>query len=264
MASLTARLVRCHRGAAAAPVLASVLGPRLAAVGQVVANTRAAASLARVGVDEIALVDGRGVLRATAWTDRGRARGVVFAAEGGLLCWIRDGAALPATKKVPPELARAVRTFSKLGDGGGAPGQPKKAGRANRSATDAVPRFVAHHARTVATAADARALPAVERAQLLAASGELCGERGVAALLAACAGEGGVELVRFEGSDGAGYDAWLTAALEDGVFFARGARRPCGLAIGQGQVHDMTERRDALVDNLQAAWRKLRVPRRRG
>lgn len=105
-------------------------------------------------------------------------------------------------------------------------------------------------------------LPAALKRQLEAASKELCGKKGLDKLMAWCDAEGqglarvvvlAGKMVRFEG--------WLTAALEDGVFFEAGGSEPCGLVISQGDVDAPDSTREGEVAALQGAMSKLKAPR---
>lgn len=246
-ATLTPRLARTFRRGSARELTAA-LGPRMRSLAEVIARSSTAVKLAQVGVDEIELVDGKGTVAGTAWLDAGRQLGMVVGPDGRVLCWVRGGAAVPFLGKVPPALVSAVR----------------KAARASAPTAPKLESLKAIHVRSVTSRKEATALPALERAQLTAAARELCGKSGLPALLADCAREGqGLERVQLVGKGGPVLDGWLRASLEDGVFFDHGAKKLNGLAISQGEVHDMTGKRTELVKAVGVAWRSLRVPKAR-
>lgn len=81
---------------------------------------------------------------------------------------------------------------------------------------------------------------------------------------AACDETGqGLALVEFLEGKAPRFCAWLTAALEDGALFDHGKRTLNGLAISQGDVHDMKRARAGEVAAVQRAMKKLRAPRAR-
>lgn len=105
-------------------------------------------------------------------------------------------------------------------------------------------------------------LKPLPREQLDAASKELCGKKGMPALMKWCDTEQqGLARVVVRSGKAVRFEAWLTAPLEDGVFFDAGASEPSGLAISQAEVHASLTKREADVAPLQAAMKKLKAPR---
>ncbi len=214
-------------------VVTRALGPKLQTVATAISGAPFATYLAKDGFDEVHF--GK---QAIGWLDPKHRRGVVYTTEGALLAYVRDGKPMSAFgRKVPPHLGRALREI--------------------RAAEPRVASLEVVHVRTVESLAGAKRLPALERAQLAAASRELCGKPGLEAVFREAAQR---ELVyaRFLPR----FDAWLWSSLDDGVFFVRGKRALSGIAVSQGRVHDMTGDRDGDVKALQAALKTLRVGRR--
>ncbi|MBX7194909.1 MAG: hypothetical protein K1X94_22845 [Sandaracinaceae bacterium] len=117
----------------------------------------------------------------------------------------------------------------------------------------------------ITTKEELTALTATQRAQLTSAAPGLVGKKTLASLFAWLAAEDeSVVLVRIDVDGVPRWDGWLLGALEDGVFFEHGKKRPSGLAMSQQDVCDETsKRRDDDVALLQSAMRALRLPRRR-
>jgi len=110
--------------------------------------------------------------------------------------------------------------------------------------------------------AQLKKLPAVPKRQLEAASQGLCGKMGLDQLMAWCDAEGqGLARVEVLAGETVRFEAWLTAALEDGAFFEAGGSVPCGLLISQGDVEASQSARERDVAALQRAMSKLKAPR---
>jgi hypothetical protein len=222
----------------------ATLGKRALPIAEAVAGTMGA--FVKTGFVEIELDDTKTKkVVARLYLDPKRLRGVVYRAEMGVFGWMKAGQFLPFAGVKEPQLAAALRSIGKS-----AP--PAAAG----------PVLVAKGARTVSSRADVTKLEKVERAQLVAAARALCGKLGLPALLAQCdAWASGLELVTVSDASGPRFDAWLTSAAEDGVFFEHGKTKPSGLAISQGGVSDQTARRTELALSIERAMKKLRLGR---
>lgn len=104
-------------------------------------------------------------------------------------------------------------------------------------------------------------LSPVLRRQLEAASKNLCGKKGLAALLKSCDAQAqGLAHLKVSSGKTVRFEGWLTAALEDGVFFDAGQATLNGLAVSQGEVCASETARAADVPALQAAMKKLSAP----
>lgn len=231
-------------------VFTKVFGLRTPQIATAVVGEPFATTLAKRGCDEYLLRDARGV-RARVWLSPDGERGVVHEPEakapvkrvgrsiqGGpmTLAWLNDGAIRVLGKqKLPPELTAAVKAASRLAKKGGA-------------APVAAEKLRARWARRVPK--DLGKLTALERAQLSAASRGL-GHATLPKLLAWLEKEDvDVEEVVLTGTTS--LVGWALAR-EDAVFFDAEGKRPNGIAMSQGSVHDETKRRDALVAGVQKA-----------
>lgn len=105
-------------------------------------------------------------------------------------------------------------------------------------------------------------LSATHRKQLEAASKELCGKRGLVALMKWCdEAEQGLARVLVSEGKTERFEGWLAAGLEDGVFFDAGQSKESGLVISQSTVSASKSARQPEVASLQRAMSKLRAPR---
>lgn len=160
--------------------------------------------------------------------------------------------------KLPPTLALQWQ-------GGARKPPPKDDDAPAKGKAKAVVALTAAARHELTTAAEAKKLSAVELAQLKAATSELSGKKTLPALWAWLKEtDQSVVLLTFSEKKTPRWDAWLLGALEDGVFFEHGQRKLSGIAISQGAVSDTTKaRRTDAVASLQAAMKKVRLPRRK-
>lgn len=250
-----------------------------------------------VGVDGFMLTHLPGGLQGEAWFDGRRQRGVFIDSIGNVAATLVDGkvkgddrwtawlAVLPATE--PAEWGAKERAPAGSAAGGVAPkptpaepgaakpGAPKPGAAKPAAAKPAAakpkaakPKAAKPAALVVAvdvelsSRAQAKTLSAVHRRQLEAASKELCGKKGLAALLAWCDDEGqGLAHVVVSAGKTPRYEGWLAASLEDGAFFDAGETKLCGLGISQMDVHASVTAREGEVAALQKAMSKLRAGR---
>lgn len=218
-----------------------------------------------VGVDGFQLSLIPGGSQGSVWLDARRENGVILDRIGNVVAtvsrgqWSGDASwrtwldVLPST--APPEWGTVPST---------APSKP--AAPAPKVAPAArAPKGTALTARVdleLTSRAQLERLDPLLRRQLEVASKELCGKKGLAALTKWCDAEGqGLAHVVVTRGKTKQFEAWLTAPLEDGVFFDAGEAKLSGLAISQADVHASLTRREPEVAALRAAMKTLRAPR---
>jgi hypothetical protein len=231
----------------------------------------AACAARGVGMERVTLRDaGRAVYHVI--LDGLRREGIFVACvDGKVAARMRDGVITAADPTLVPVLTALLKKLppsKALEWNGGArrPAPPRDEAPAKKpEATSKKTLLTASARHELASAADAGVLTAIELAQLKAAVPELSGKKTLAGLWAWLeATDQSVVLLRFSEGKKPRYDGWLLGALEDGVFFEHGARKPSGLTISQGEVSDGNRaRRVTAVAALQAAMKKVRLPRRR-
>lgn len=215
-----------------------------------------------VGIDGFHLGLIPGGMQGSAWLDARRRNGIFFDRIGNVVATLEDGAVKGDAawetwlSLLPPTLPAEWGSTAAP-----SPAKPtRKAAAPEPSAK--TPPLSARVDVELASRAQAAKLSAIRHAQLEAASKELCGKKGLAALFRACDTEGrGVAHLTITRGKTARYEAWLGASLEDGIFFDAGATAPNGLAISQADVHATQRAREPEVAALAAAMKKLRAPR---
>ncbi|MFT3709239.1 MAG: hypothetical protein QM817_16490 [Archangium sp.] len=202
-------------------------------------------ALGKSGCCEFEFIDGKGQRAAVMWTDAKLRAGIVFepgegapvvktprSMSGGPRTWIHftdRGPTVrpPPAPQPPPAVLRALKAFFKKGSP-----PPVKLGKAKWTR----PRL--------------DALDTLSKQQLSAGAREL-GAKNFAALVKSL-GERTLERVELKGD--VALVGWVLERA-DGVFFDAGSPKLNGLAMSQGEVHDQTSSRSALVQAVQRALR---------
>ncbi len=212
-----------------------------------------------VGVDGFLLNLLPGGNQGEAWLDARRQRGVFFDRVGNVVARLVNGqiegdeslsewlAVLPST--APGDWERTPKTSPKPSARGARGGIPTATLTAKLDVE-------------LTSRAQLEKLTPAQHAQLAAASKELCGKKGLTALMRWCDAEGqGLAHVVVHAARAVQYEAWLTASLEDGAFFDAGETKLNGLTVSQGEVSASVAAREPQVPALHDAMSKLRVPR---
>lgn len=215
-----------------------------------------------IGMEDFRITEGKAVVY-FAIVDGMRREGVFFLDDGGPpVATLRKGVVTSKTKGLAAALTKLLRTLpaSRALEWSGGSRRPSES-----SPKSSAPPFSAKVVHELDSLAKAKALPALDRAQLTAAVKELSGKRTLAALFEWLSEtDQSVMKLCFSDKSKPRYDAWLLSALEDGVFFDHGKRRPNGLAMSQGDVHDMTkQKRTDAATSLTAGLKALSKPRTR-
>jgi hypothetical protein len=143
-----------------------------------------------------------------------------------------------------------------------APAEWEGAARKPGAKAEAGPALTARVDLELSSRAQVSKLSALRRRQLESASKELCGKKGLAALMEWCDDQGqGLACVVVSHEKEVRFEAWLTAALEDGVFFDAGKATLSGLNLSQGDVDASKSARERDVAALQRAISKVRAGR---
>jgi hypothetical protein len=120
----------------------------------------------------------------------------------------------------------------------------------------------AEHVLTLKSRATFEALSPADRQQLAATGREGFGQKDAEAMYAWLEREEmsffKLRLVR---GGVAEWDVWINTAKDDGVVFAAGSAEPAGIGISQEDVHDETDRREALCAEIEKALRGFALPK---
>lgn len=212
---------------------------------------------AGVGVDLFRFGLRPGGEQGTAWLDGRRANGIVIDRDGNVVATLTAGK-LTGDRSWASWLELLPDTSPiEWGSAPPSPSAPKPPAPAPKG-----PVLTARVDLELTARSQAQKLTAVHRAQLEAASKELCGKKGLAALLAWCDAEeqGLAHLVVSEGKTPR-FEGWLTAPLEDGVFFDAGQTKLSGLVVSEAEVDASRSAREPEVAALQQAMKRLKAPR---
>jgi hypothetical protein len=213
-----------------------------------------------VGVDGFLLTQIPGGQQGECWLDARRMNGVFFDRVGNVVATLRRGvlAGEPAWSRwleiLPPTTPWEWGSSS-------APKESSSPARA-ASTSKVKPRpATARLDMELTSRAGLEALAPVMRRQLEAASKDLCGKDSVAALMKWCDAQGqGLAHVVVTCGRSVRFEGWLTASLEDGVFFDAAGTKPNGLVMSQLEVRASDTTREGDVPTLQVAMKKLKAP----
>lgn len=214
-----------------------------------------------VGVDGFLLTRIPGGQQGQCWLDARRTNGVFFDRVGNVVATLRRGVlegdpAWSGWLEILPPTTPAEW---------GSSSTPKESPSTARAASTSKAKPAPATARVdleLTSRAGLDELAPVMRRQLEAASKDLCGKNGVVALMKWCDAEGqGLAHVVVTSDGAVRFEGWLTAALEDGVFFDAAGTKPNGLVVSQLHVRASETTREGDVPTLQAAMKKLRAPR---
>lgn len=210
-----------------------------------------------VGLDgfHLGLIPGGG--QGELWIDGRRRNGLFIDRIGEVVARVEDGKVTEGDASWATWLALLPSTAPIEWGKAKAPAAPKKA----QEAPQVKETLRARVDLELTSRAQVEKLSPVLRRQLEAASKELCGKKGVAALLKSCDAQGqGLAHIKVSSGKTVRFEGWLTAALEDGVFFDAGQATLNGLAVSQCDVRASETARAADVPALQAAMKKLSAP----